>query len=46
MLPLTSKVIENVAHDQANTFLKSRNLLHNYQFGFEFCNKCSQYLHA
>ena len=34
MLPLISKVIEKVIHDQTSTFLNSRNLLYNYQSGF------------
>ena len=34
LLPLISKVIEKVIHDQTSAFLKSRNLLYNYQFGF------------
>ena len=34
MLPLISKVIENVIHDQTSAFLNSRNLLYNYQSGF------------
>ena len=34
MLPLISKVIEKVIHNQTSAFLNSRNLLHNYQSGF------------
>ena len=34
LLPLISKVIEKVIHDQASTFLNSKNLLYTYQFGF------------
>ena len=34
MLPLISKVIEKVIHDQTSAFLNSRNLLYNYQSGF------------
>ena len=34
LLPLISKVIEKVIHDQTSTFLNSRNLLYNYQSGF------------
>ena len=34
MLPLISKVIEKVIHDQTRAFLNSRNLLYNYQSGF------------
>ena len=34
MLPLFSKVLERVIHDQTNAFLKGNNLLHNYQSGF------------
>ena len=35
MLPLISKVIEKVIHDQTSTFLNSKNLLHTYQPGFQ-----------
>ena len=34
LLPLISKVIEKVIHDQVNAFLNSKNLLYNYQSGF------------
>ena len=34
MLPLISKVLERVIHDQTNAFLKGNNLLYNYQSGF------------
>ena len=34
MLPLISKVIGKVIHDQTSAFLNSRNLLYNYQSGF------------
>ena len=34
LLPLISKVLERVIHDQTNTFLKGNNLLYNYQSGF------------
>ena len=34
MLPLTSKVLQRVIHDQTNAFLKGNNLLYNYQSGF------------
>ena len=34
MLPLISKVIEKVIHDQTSTFLNSKSLLYNYQSGF------------
>ena len=33
-LPLISKVIEKVIHDQTSIFLNSKNLLYNYQSGF------------
>ena len=33
LLPLISKVIEKVIHDQTSAFLNSRNLLQNYQSG-------------
>ena len=34
MLPLVSKVIEKVIHDQTSTFLNSKKLLYTYQSGF------------
>ena len=34
LLPLTSKVIQKVIHDQISTFLNSGNLLDNYQSVF------------
>ena len=34
LLPLISQVIEKVIHDQISAFVKSRNLLYNYQSGF------------
>ena len=34
LLPLISKVIEKVIHDQTSTFLNSKKLLHTYQSGF------------
>ena len=34
LLPLISKVIEKVIHDQTSAFFNSRNLLYNYQSGF------------
>ena len=34
LLPLMSKVIENVIHDQTSTFLNPKNLLYTYQSGF------------
>ena len=34
MLPLISKVLERVTHDQTNAFLKGNNLQYNYQSGF------------
>ena len=34
LLPLISKVIEKVIHDQTSAFLNSRHLLYNYQSGF------------
>ena len=34
LLPLQSKVIEKVIHEQASTFLSSRNLLYTYESGF------------
>ena len=34
LLPLISKVIEKVIHDQTSAFLNSRHFLYNYQSGF------------
>ena len=34
LLPLISKVIEKVIHNQTSTFLNSKNLLYTYQSGF------------
>ena len=34
LLPLISKVIDKVIHDQTSTFLNSKNLLYTYQSGF------------
>ena len=34
LLPLISKVIEKVIHDQTSTFLNSKQLLYTYQSGF------------
>ena len=34
MIPLISKVLERVIHDQTNAFLKGNNLLYNYQSVF------------
>ena len=34
LLPLISKVIEKVIHNQTSTFLNLKNLLYNYQSGF------------
>ena len=34
LLPLISKVLERVIHDQTNAFLKGNNLIYNYQSGF------------
>ena len=34
LLPLISKLIEKVIHDQTSAFLNSRNVLCNYQSGF------------
>ena len=34
LLPLISKVIEKVIHDQASIFLNSKSLLHTHQSGF------------
>ena len=46
LLPLISKVIEKVIHNQTSTFLNSKNLLYTYQSGFrkkhstDFCLSC------
>ena len=34
LLPLISKVLERVTHDQTKAYLKKKNLLYNYQPGF------------
>ena len=34
LLPLISKIIEKVAHDQTNEFLSDNKILYNYQFRF------------
>ena len=34
MLPLISKILERIIHDQTNAFLKGNNLLYNCQSGF------------
>ena len=34
LLPLISKVIENVIHNKTSIFLNSKNSLHTYQSGF------------
>ena len=34
LLPLISKILERIIHDQTNAFLKGNNLLYNYQSGF------------
>ena len=34
LLPLISKVVEKVIHDQTSTFLNSKSLLYTYQSGF------------
>ena len=34
LLPLISKIIEKVAHNQTNEFLSGNKILHNYQSGF------------
>ena len=35
LLPLMSKVIEKVIHEQASTFLNSTNFLYTYESGFQ-----------
>ena len=47
LLPLLSKVLERVIHDQINAFLKENNLLYNYQSGFRtnhLTNLCLPFL--
>ena len=34
LLPLISKIIEKVVHDQTNEFLSDNKILYNYQSGF------------
>ena len=34
LLPVISKIIEKVIHDQPNTFFSNENMLYNYQSGF------------
>ena len=34
LLPIISKVIERIAHDQTDTFLSENSILYNFQFGF------------
>ena len=34
LLPVNSKIIEKVVHDQTNAFLSDENVLYNYQSGF------------
>ena len=35
LLPVISKIIEKVVHDQTNAFLSDENILYNYQSGFK-----------
>ena len=42
LLPLISKVIKKVIHDQTSAFCNPRNLLYNYQSGFRK-NYCTDY---
>ena len=49
LLPLISKVIEKVIHDQTSTFLNSKQLLYTYQSGFRKKHStdfCLSYLNA
>ena len=46
-LPLISKVLERIIHDQTNVFLKGNSLLYNYQSGFRtnnWTNLCLSFL--
>ena len=49
LLPLISKVIEKLMHDQTGTFLNSKNLLYTYESGFRKKHStdfCLSYLNA
>ena len=49
LLPLTSKIIENVVHNQENELLSDNKLLYNYQSGFRTnysTNLCLSFLSA
>ena len=44
LLPLISKVLEKVIHDETNAFLKGNNLLYNYRSEFRTNNSTILYL--
>ena len=47
LLPIISKIIERVVHDQTNMFLTQNKILHKYQSGFRSnhsTNECLSYL--
>ena len=47
LLPVISKIIEKVVHEQTNTFLSDENILYNYQSDFRenhSTNLCLSYL--
>ena len=44
LLPLISKVLGRVIHDQTNTFLNGNNLVYNYQSGFRTNHSTNLYL--
>ena len=44
LLPLISKVLEKVIHDETNAFLKGNNLLYNYRSEFKTNNSTILYL--
>ena len=47
LLPIVSKIIERVVHDQTNMFLKQNKILYKYQSGFRSnhsTNECLSYL--
>ena len=48
LLPLFSKVIERIIHDQTETFLDENNILFKFQSGFRSCHStdtCLSYIH-
>ena len=48
LLPLFSKVIERIIHDQTETFLDENNILYKFQSSFRSCHStdtCLSYIH-